>query len=147
MTSSSTCHERAGSETESLFKRTNYTITLITQSCQFFLPTFCSEAQHRENEIRQPLSVKIVSEQPLTINQTTDMPYKHFTPDKRNGLAALLRAGIKKKNIAKQLDRHRTTIWRERKRGEGLNGRYYTKKAKRSAREKRIRTNTRFRKI
>ena len=93
------------------------------------------------------MSVKIVSEQPLTINQTTDMPFKHFTPDKRNELAALLRAGVKKKNIAKQLNRDRTTIWRERKRGEGSNGRYYTRKARRSAREKRIRANARFRKI
>ena len=75
------------------------------------------------------------------------MPYKHFTPDKRNELATLLRAGVKKKNIAKQLNRHRTTIWRERKRGEGSSGRYYTRKARRLAREKRVRANIRFRKI
>ena len=75
------------------------------------------------------------------------MPYKHFTPDKRNELAALLRAGVKKKDIAKQLGKHRTTIWRERQRGKGANGRYYTRKAKRLAKEKRIKANTRFRKI
>jgi len=75
------------------------------------------------------------------------MPFKHFTPDKRNELAALLRAGIKKKSITKQLNRDRTTIWRERKRGEGFNGRYYAGKAKRLAREKIIKANARFRKI
>ncbi len=40
------------------------------------------------------------------------MPYKHFTSEKRNELAALLRAKVKKKDIAKQLRRDRTTIWR-----------------------------------
>lgn len=75
------------------------------------------------------------------------MPYKHFTTDKRNELAALLRAKVKKKNIAKQLGRHRTTIWRERKRGTGLNGKYYVRKSRRLAREKRVKANARFRKI
>ena len=75
------------------------------------------------------------------------MSHKHFTTEKRNELAALLRARVKKKNIAKQLRRHRTTIWRERKRGGGSNGKYYVRKAKRLAKEKRIRANVRFRKI
>jgi hypothetical protein len=123
-------------------KLTNYD-TNVNSS----VPTFYSEVQHYENKIEQPLSVKIVSEETLTINQTTDMLFKHFTQDKKNELAALLRAKVKKKNIAKQLNRHRTTIWRECKRGEGFNGRYYARKAKRLAREKRIRANTRFRKI
>jgi IS30 family transposase len=103
--------------------------------------------QHHKNKIEQPLSVKIVSEQPLTINQIDDMPYKHFTPEKRNELAALLRAKVKKKNIAQQLRRHRTTIWREHQRGAGSNGRYYVIKARRLAQEKRIKANARFRKI
>ena len=110
-------------------------------------PAFCSELQHRENQTGQPLSVKIVSEPTLTINPTTDMPHKHFTTDKRNELAALLRAKVKKKNIAKQLSRDRTTIWRERKRGQGSNGRYYVRKSKRLAKEKRIKANKRFKKI
>jgi len=109
--------------------------------------TFYSEVQHQDKLKGQPLWVKIVSEQPLTINQITDMPYKHFTPDKRNELAALLRARVRKKNIAKQLNRHRVTIWRERKRGADSNGRYYPRKAKRLAQEKRIKANARFRKI
>lgn len=103
--------------------------------------------QHRNKLKGQPLGVKIVSEEPLTINQITDMPYKHFTPSKRNELAALLRAKVKKKKIARQLNKHRTTIWREKKRGAGANGRYYTRQANRLAREKRIKANARFRKI
>lgn len=75
------------------------------------------------------------------------MPHKHFTLEQRNELAALLRAKIKKKDIAKQLRKDRTTIWRERKRGAGSNGRYYVRKSKRLAREKRIKANARFRKI
>lgn len=75
------------------------------------------------------------------------MPHKHFTSEKRNELAVLLRVRTKKKNIAKQLNRHRVTIWRERKRGAGSNGRYYTKKANQLAQEKRVKANARFRKI
>lgn len=108
--------------------------------------TFYSELQHQDKLKGQSLSVKIVSEQPLTINQT-DMPYKHFTPDKRNELAALLYAKVKKRKIAKLLQKSRTTIWRERKRGEAPNGRYYALKAKRLAKKKRIKANARFRKI
>lgn len=41
------------------------------------------------------------------------MSYKHITRDKRVELAALLRAGISKIDIAIQLGLHRSTIWRE----------------------------------
>jgi transposase, IS30 family len=84
---------------------------------------------------------------PLLINLIKDMPYKHFTSEQRNELVALLRAKIKKKDIAKQLKKDRTTLWRERKRGLGFNGRYYVIKAKRKAKENRIKANARFRKI
>jgi IS30 family transposase len=103
--------------------------------------------QHQENKKEQLRFDKIVGEEPLTINQIINMLYKHFTPDKRNELAALLRARVKKKNIAKQLNRRRTTIWRERQRGKGANGRYYTRRANRLAQKKRIKANKRFRKI
>lgn len=109
--------------------------------------TFYSEVQHRKNQIGHPLSVKIVNEEALTINQINGMPHKHFTPEQRNALAALLRAKVKKKYIAKQLGKSRTTIWRERERGAGINDRYYVRKSKRLAKEKRIRANNRFRKI
>ena len=47
------------------------------------------------------------------------MPYKHITHKQRVELSALLKAGISKKEIAKQLNLHRTTIWREIKRNKG----------------------------
>lgn len=75
------------------------------------------------------------------------MPNNHFTPEQRNALAALLRARVKKKNIARQLGKDRVTVWRELKRGAGSNGRYYVRKSGRAAKEKRIKANARFRKI
>jgi IS30 family transposase len=74
------------------------------------------------------------------------MPYKHLTPEQRNELSILIRARVKKKKIALLLSKDRTTIWRERKRAE-TSGKYYARKAKRLAREKRIKANKRFRKI
>ena len=74
------------------------------------------------------------------------MPYKHFTLEQRNELSALLRAKVKKEKIANILGKDRTTVWRERKRAEA-NGRYYVRKAKRLAKEKRIKANARFKKI
>ena len=74
------------------------------------------------------------------------MPYKHFTLEQRNELSALLRAKVKKKEIANILRKDRSTIWRERKKAE-TNGKYYVRKAKRLTKEKRIKANARFRKI
>lgn len=71
----------------------------------------------------------------------------HFTPEQRNELSALLRAGVKKKDIATCLGKHRTTIWRESQRNGSQNGRYYARKAKRLAKERRIKANSRSRKI
>jgi len=87
----------------------------------------------------------MINEQ-LLINLIDNMPYKHFTLEQRNELSALLRAKVKKKDIVKLLNKDRTTIWRERKRAE-TNGKYYVRKAKRLAKEKRIKANARFRKI
>ncbi len=42
------------------------------------------------------------------------MSYTHITPNQRNELAVLFRANLKKKDIAKLLNKDRTTIWRER---------------------------------
>jgi len=102
--------------------------------------------QHSNKLKGQLESGKIVSALPLTIT-LTNMPYAHFTPDTRNQLAALLRAKVKKKNIARQLRKHRTTVWRERQRGKGANDRYYVRKANQLAKERRIKANSRFRKI
>lgn len=75
------------------------------------------------------------------------MPYKHFTPEQKNQLSILLRAKARKKKIAELLRKGRTTIWREKTRGTGANGKYYARKSKRLAKEKRIKANARFRKI
>jgi IS30 family transposase len=104
-----------------------------------------SELQHRNKTKGQLRLGKIVSESILTINLNS-MPHTHFTPEQRNQLAILLRARIKKKKIAQLLGKDRTTVWRERRKVE-TNGKYYAGKAKRLAKEKRIKANQRFRKI
>lgn len=103
--------------------------------------------QHRKDKKEQLRFGKIVSEQPLTINQIINMLHKHLTPEQRNGLSAFLRAKVKKKDIAKYLGKHRTTVWRERERNGSENGKYYAKKAKRLTKERRIKANARFKKI
>ena len=103
--------------------------------------------QHRENKKGQLRFGKIVGETPLTINQIISMLHKHFTPEQRNELSALLRARVKKKDIAKYLGKHRTTIWRELQRNGSENGKYYAKKAKRLTKERRIEANKRFKKL
>jgi transposase, IS30 family len=76
------------------------------------------------------------------------MSYKHITKDQRNELSALLIANIKKQDIAKQLHKHRTTVWRELQRNHSLNKRgYHARIAKEKTKERRINANSRFRKI
>lgn len=76
------------------------------------------------------------------------MPYKHFTPEQRNELSALLIAKIKKKDIAKQLYKHRSNVWRELQRNPTSNKRGYDAKiAKEKTKKRRIKANQRFRKL
>ena len=76
------------------------------------------------------------------------MSYQHFTPEQRNELSALLMAKIKKKDIAKQLNKDRTTIWRELKRnGIGNQRGYDARIAKEKTKERRIKANQRFKKL
>jgi IS30 family transposase len=103
--------------------------------------------QHRNNKKEQLRFGKIVSEEPLTINQIISMLHKHLTPEQKNELSALLRAKVKKKDIAKCLGKHRTTIWRELQRNSSENGKYYARKAKRLTKERRIKANKRFKKL
>jgi len=75
-------------------------------------------------------------------------PYTHITSNQRNELSALLIASIKKKDIAKQLGKHRTTIWRELKRNETKNQRGYdARRSKQQTKARRIKANSRFRKL
>ena len=104
--------------------------------------------QHRKNKKEQLRFGKIVSEPSLTINNLiNNMLYKHLTPEQRNELSALLRARVKKKDIAKCLGKHRTTIWRELQRNGSKNSKYYARKAKRLTKERRIKANKRFKKL
>lgn len=76
------------------------------------------------------------------------MSYQHFTPEQRNELSALLIAKVKKKDISKQLNKHRVTIWRELQRNKANNKRGYDARlAKEKTKTKRINANQRFRKI
>lgn len=75
------------------------------------------------------------------------MSYKHITPDQRNELSALKRTKIKQKEIAQILGKDRTTIYRELIRNQNKNEKYDAKTAKQKTKERRIKSNQRFRKI
>lgn len=76
------------------------------------------------------------------------MPYKHFSRDERLSLATLKRAGFKQKEIARQLNRHPSTVSRELSRGAMRNkNNYYVIAAEQRKTVKRIKANQRFRKI
>lgn len=75
------------------------------------------------------------------------MSHKHITSIQRNELSVLIQAGIKQKEIAKILNKDRSTIFRERKRNSKEDGKYHARIAKRQTKERRIRRIQRFRKI
>ena len=76
------------------------------------------------------------------------MSYQHLSRDDRVRLAALLYAGLDPKAIAKQLNRHPSTISRELSRGAVLNiSGYDVRVAQKSKVLKRIKANQRFRKL
>jgi IS30 family transposase len=91
--------------------------------------------KHQDNLKGQLFSGKMINEQSL-INLINNMPYKHFILKQKNELSILLRTKTKKREIAKLLGKGRITIWREYKRGKGTNGKYYTRKSNRLAKEK-----------
>lgn len=76
------------------------------------------------------------------------MSYTHFNRDSRNELSGMLMLEAKKKDIAKALNKHRSTIWRELKRNKVNNKRGYDSRIARiNTKEKRIKANARFRKL
>ena len=97
----------------------------------------------------QLISGTIVGEEPITINLIISVSYEHFTPEQRNELSALLRAGLPKKDIARQLRKHRTSIWRELKRNHSSKEKkkYNARQAKLLTKERRVKANFRFRKL
>lgn len=65
------------------------------------------------------------------------MPYKHFSRDDRVKLAVLLRAGTKKKEIGRILNKDPVSIWREIKRGS-VDGKYIPSVSRKEAKERKI---------
>jgi len=74
------------------------------------------------------------------------MSCKHITPEQRNELSVLLRAGIKQKEIAKILDKSTSAISKEIKRNS-IDDKYHARIAKEKTKKRRIIANQRFRKI
>jgi IS30 family transposase len=76
------------------------------------------------------------------------MSYKHFSRDERLELAALKRAGLSQKDIARQLNRHPSTISRELSRGavKNISG-YDLRVSQKKKVAKRLLANQHFRKI
>jgi len=76
------------------------------------------------------------------------MSHKHITSFQRNELSALLRAGLKQKDIAKLLNKTPSAICQELKRNKAdTQTGYSARVAKENTRERRIEANKRFRKI
>jgi IS30 family transposase len=74
--------------------------------------------------------------------------YYHFKPEQRNELAALLRAGLKQKDIAKLLGKTASAVCQELKRnGTDNKSGYDVGLAKKMTKERRIIANQRFKKI
>lgn len=76
------------------------------------------------------------------------MSYKHFTPENRNELSILLRAGLKQKEIAVLLNKSEGAISQELKRNPANNKTGYNARiAKQKTKKRRIEANKGFRKI
>jgi len=74
------------------------------------------------------------------------MSCKHITPEQRNELSVLLRAGVKQKEIARILRKSEPAISKEIKRNS-IDGKYHARIAKEKTKKRRIIANQRFRKI
>lgn len=76
------------------------------------------------------------------------MSHKHITSFQRNELSALLRAGLKQKDIARLLNKSPSAICQELKRNKAdTQIGYSAKVAKENTKERRIKANKRFKKI
>ncbi len=74
-------------------------------------------------------------------------PYHHFTQNDRIKLSALIRAGLLKKDIAKQLNKDPSSISRELKRNSDNSGNYHARIAKEKTVFRRYQANQRGRRI
>lgn len=75
------------------------------------------------------------------------MSHGHIKHEQRIELAALWRAGMRQKEIAKMLNIHASSVCRELKMNSTKNGKYFVKKAQQKCDERRTKANQRFRKI
>ena len=75
------------------------------------------------------------------------MSHKHITPEQRNEIAVLKRAGVLQKDIAKILGKTPSAISQELIRNKDKDGIYRARHAKEKTKERRIIANQRFRKI
>lgn len=75
------------------------------------------------------------------------MSHDHIKHEQRIELAALWRAGIKQKEIAKMLNVHASSVCRELKMNGTKSGKYSVKRAQRKCDERRTKANQRFKKI
>lgn len=76
------------------------------------------------------------------------MSYKHITSFQRNELSGMIQVKAKQRDIAKILNKHRSTIWRELRRNKTDNKSGYSARvAKLNVKQRRIRANRRFKKL
>jgi len=76
------------------------------------------------------------------------MSYHHITQEQRTELGVLLRVKTKKQDIAKQLNKHRSSIWREMHRNKAnTNTGYHAEIARSQTKMRRLTANSHFRKI
>lgn len=75
------------------------------------------------------------------------MSHGHIKHEQRIELAALRRAGMKQKEIAKMLNIHASSVCRELKRNRTKNGKYWVNKSQQKCDERRTKANQQFRKI
>ncbi len=76
------------------------------------------------------------------------MSFKHITPNQRNELSVLLRAGLKRNQIAKLLNKTSSAVCQELKRNPAINKTGYDARlAKENSKNRRINANSKFKKI
>jgi IS30 family transposase len=74
------------------------------------------------------------------------MSHKHITPEQRNELSVLLRAGVLQKDIALILNKTPSAISQEISRNK-IKSKYHARIAKEKTKNRRVVANQRFRKI
>ena len=111
--------------------------------CQYKEPRFFPEVQHPP---KQETSSCIMINEPTLTLKNEEMSYIHITPANQNELAVLLRTKTKQKDIAILLGKHRTSIWREKKRNGGK-GKYSSRKAKEKTTNRQVLAHSKQQKI